>query len=147
MTFCGFGTRGVTGVYSPTCGAISHMINKNSKEYGIKSTMKSNAESVYNINAVLSVAREFGVAKSDRQYQAYTGLAEWAEKSPQTELRAVFSIHPESINLIAAAASNVQNVQGMVGKRANIDNHGSGQLQKSKDVLEAPGARLAALKA
>jgi TRAP transporter TAXI family solute receptor len=146
-TFVTIGTGGVTGVYYPTGGAISRMLNKKSKEYGIKATVESTAGSVYNINAVLSGDLEFGVAQSDRQYQAYNGLAEWAEKGPQTELRAVFSIHPESITLIAAAASNVKNVQGLVGKRVNIGNPGSGQLQNSKDVLAASGVSLDAINA
>jgi len=119
-TFVTIGTGGVTGVYYPTGGAISRMVNKKSKEYGIKATVESTAGSVYNINAVLSGDLEFGVAQSDRQYQAYNGLAEWAEKGPQTELRAVFSIHPESITLM---------------------------LQNSKDVLAASGVSLDAINA
>jgi TRAP transporter TAXI family solute receptor len=141
-TFVTIGTGGVTGVYYPTGGAISRMVNKKSKEYDIKATVESTAGSVYNINAVLSGDLEFGVAQSDRQFQAYNGLAEWAKAGPQKDLRAVFSIHPESITLIAAAASNVKKVQDLVGKRVNIGNPGSGQLQNSKDVLTASGVSL-----
>ena len=146
-TFVTIGTGGVTGVYYPTGGAISRMVNKKSKEYGIKATVESTAGSVYNINAVISGDLEFGVAQSDRQFQAYNGLAEWAEKGPQKNLRAVFSIHSESITLIAAAASNIKNVKDLVGKRVNIGNPGSGQLQNSKDVLTAFGVSLDAINA
>jgi TRAP transporter TAXI family solute receptor len=146
-TFVTIGTGGVTGVYYPTGGAISRMVNKKSKEYGIKATVESTAGSVYNINAVLSGDLEFGVAQSDRQFQAYNGLAEWAKAGPQKDLRAVFSIHPESITLIAAAASNVHSVQDLKGKRVNIGNPGSGQLQNSKDVLAASGVSLDTIKA
>lgn len=141
-TFVTIGTGGVTGVYYPTGGAISRMLNKKSKEYGIKATVESTAGSVYNINAVLSGDLEFGVAQSDRQFQAYNGQAEWADKGPQKELRAVFSIHSEAITLIAAAASNINHVQDLTGKQVNIGNPGSGQLQNSKDVLTASGVRL-----
>ncbi len=146
-TFVTIGTGGVTGVYYPTGGAISRMLNKKVKEYGIKATVESTAGSVYNINGVLSGDLEFGVAQSDRQFQAYNGLAEWAQKGPQKELRAVFSIHPESITLIATAASGVKNVQGLTGKRVNIGNPGSGQLQNSKDVLAAVGVSLDSINA
>ena len=141
-TFVTIGTGGVTGVYYPTGGAISRMVNMKSKEYGIKATVESTAGSVYNINAVLSGDLEFGVAQSDRQYQAYNGLAEWAQPGPQKDLRSVFSIHPEAITLIATAASSIENVQGLKGKRVNIGNPGSGQLQNSKDVLAAAGISL-----
>ena len=146
-TFVTIGTGGVTGVYYPTGGAISRMVNMKSEEYGIKATVESTAGSVYNINAVLSGDLEFGVAQSDRQYQAYNGLAEWAQAGPQKDLRAVFSIHPEAITLIATAASGIENVQGLKGKRVNIGNPGSGQLQNSKDVLAAAGISLGEIQA
>lgn len=146
-TFVTIGTGGVTGVYYPTGGAISRMINKKSGDYSIKATVESTAGSVYNINAVLNGDLEFGVAQSDRQYQAYYGLAEWAGKGRQHDLRSVFSIHPETITLIASQASGVEKIQDLVGKRVNIGNPGSGQLQNSKDVLEASGLRLDTIKA
>lgn len=136
-TFVTIGTGGVTGVYYPTGGAISRMINKKAKTYDIKATVESTGGSVYNINAVLSGDLEFGVAQSDRQYQAYNGMAEWSDKGPQKKLRAVFSIHPESITLIASVESGIKSVSDLVGKRVNIGNPGSGQLQNSKDVLSA----------
>ena len=82
------------------------------------------------------------MAQSDRQYQAYNGLAEWSKSGPQKDLRAIFSIHPESITLIASEESGVGSVAGLKGKRVNIGNPGSGQLQNSKDVLTAFGVDL-----
>lgn len=134
-TFVTIGTGAVTGVYYPTGGAISRMINKKYSQYKIKATVESTAGSVYNINAVLSGDLDFGVVQSDRQYQAYNGLAEWAEAGAQHDLRSVFSIHPETITLIASAQSGIKTVADLKGKRVNIGNPGSGQLQNSKDVL------------
>ncbi|MFC1524341.1 TAXI family TRAP transporter solute-binding subunit [Thermodesulfobacteriota bacterium] len=136
-TFVTIGTGGVTGVYYPTGGAISRMINKKYSQYKIKATVESTAGSVYNINAVLGGDLEFGVAQSDRQYQAYHGIAEWANVGPQKDLRSVFSIHPEAITLIASSESGIKSVNDLRGKRVNIGNPGSGQLQNSKDVLAA----------
>ena len=141
-TFVTIGTGGVTGVYYPTGGAISRMVNKKFDQYDIKATVESTGGSVYNINAVLSGDLEFGVAQSDRQYQAYNGMAEWADKGPQKDLRAVFSIHPESITLVASDESGIKSVTDLKGKRVNIGNPGSGQLQNSKDVLSAFGIGL-----
>ena len=143
--FVTIGTGGVTGVYYPTGGAISRMINKKYKEYGIKATVESTAGSVYNINAVLSGDLEFGIAQSDRQYQAYHGLAEWSKLGPQKRLRSIFSIHPESITLIASIKSGIKRLEDLKGKRVNIGNPGSGQLQNSKDVLEAAGMPLSSI--
>ena len=139
VKFVTIGTGGVTGVYYPTGGAISRMVNKNRDEYGIKATVESTGGSVYNINAVVDGDLDFGIAQSDRQYQAYEGLAEWEKMGPQRELRSVFSIHPESITLVATQKSNINDVSDLGGKTVNIGNPGSGQLQNARDILGAFG--------
>lgn len=138
-SFVTIGTGGVTGVYYPTGGAISRMVNKKFEEYNIKATVESTSGSVFNINAVLTGDLDFGVAQSDRQYQAYNGLVEWAGTGKQTGLRSVFSIHPESITLVASAKSNIDGIRDLKGKRVNLGNPGSGQLQNSRDVVRAAG--------
>ena len=138
-TFVTIGTGGITGVYYPTGGAIAKMVNKKKKEYGIRATVESTGGSVFNVNAVMNGDLEFGVVQSDRQYQAINGLAEWKDKGPQKDLRAVFSIHPESVTLIAAVDSGIKDIKDTKGKRINIGNPGSGQRQNSIDALEAVG--------
>jgi len=136
-TFVTIGTGGATGIYYPTGVAISRMINRNFDKYGIKATVESTSGSVFNLNAVMNGDIVFGVVQSDRQFQAYNGLAEWAESGKQTDLRSVFSIHPESITLVASDKSGIKGIEDMKGKRVNLGNPGSGQLQNSKDVLTA----------
>jgi len=140
MTFVTIGTGGITGVYYPTGGAIAKMVNAKRKEYGIRATVESTGGSVFNVNAIMSGDLEFGVVQSDRQYQAYYGEAgsEWAG-NPQKDLRSVFSIHPESVTLIASVDSGIKTIKDLKGKRVNIGNPGSGQLGNSKDALEAVG--------
>ena len=139
--FVSIGTGGVTGVYYPTGGAISRMVNAKRDAYDLRVTVESTGGSVYNINAVLSGDLEFGIAQSDRQYQAVNGLAEWEGAGRQRKLRSVFSIHPETITLIASRRSRIQSVADLKGKRVNIGNPGSGQLQNSRDILDAFGIK------
>lgn len=137
--FVTIGTGGITGVYYPTGGAIAKIVNNKRKEYGIRCTVESTAGSVFNVNAVMAGDLEFGVVQSDRQYQAFKGLAEWEKAGPQKDLRAVFSIHPESVTLAATVDSGVKNIKDLKGKRVNIGNPGSGQRQNSIDALTAAG--------
>ncbi len=137
--FVTIGTGGVTGVYYPTGGAISRMINLQKDVYQIKATVESTPGSVYNINAVISGDLDFGITQSDRQYQAYHGLAEWADSGKQEDLRAIFSIHPESITLIVSEESGINSLADLKGKRINLGNPGSGQLQNSRDILKTIG--------
>lgn len=139
VQFVTIGTGSVTGIYYPTGGAIARMINKRARVYRIKATVESTGGSVYNVNAVLRGDLDFGTVQSDRQYQAFHGLAEWADRGPQTELRSVFSIHPESITLVASKDSGIETVEDLKGKRVNLGNIGSGHLQNAKDVLAAAG--------
>jgi len=139
-TFITIGTGGITGVYYPTGGAIAKIVNKKRKEYGIRCTVESTGGSVFNVNAIMSGDLEFGVVQSDRQFQAINGSpdSEW-EGKPQKDLRAVFSIHPESITLVAAVDAGIKDITDLRGKRVNIGNPGSGQRQNSIDALTAVG--------
>jgi TRAP transporter TAXI family solute receptor len=124
-TFVTIGTGGVTGVYYPTGGAISRMVNAKRKQYKIRASVESTGGSVFNVNAIMA---------GDRN-----GLAEWQDKGSQEDLRAVFSIHPESITLVASVDSGIRSINDLKGKRVNIGNPGSGQRQNSIDGLAAVG--------
>ena len=137
--FVTIGTGGITGVYYPTGGAIAKLVNKKRDRYGLRCTVESTGGSVFNINAVMAGDLEFGVAQSDRQYQAWKGLAEWKDKGPQKKLRAVFSIHSESVVLVAAEDADIRNITDLNGKHVNIGNPGSGQRQNAIDALENAG--------
>jgi len=138
-TFVTIGTGGITGVYYPTGGAIAKIVNNKKDTYGIRCTVESTGGSVFNVNAVLAGDLQFGVVQSDRQYQAINGLAEWKDKGPQKDLRAVFSIHPESVTLLASVDSGIKTIADLKGKRVNIGNPGSGQRQNAIDALNAVG--------
>jgi TRAP transporter TAXI family solute receptor len=138
-TFVTIGSGGVTGVYYPTGGAIARIVNQKRDQYGIRMTVESTAGSVFNVNAVLAGDLEYGLAQSDRQYQAINGLAEWKPKGKQEDLRAVFTIHPESVTLVAAVDAGIVKIEDLKGKRVNIGNLGSGYRQNSIDALTAVG--------
>ena len=138
-TFVTIGTGGVTGVYYPTGGAISRMINAKRKQYKVRALVESTEGSVYNVNAVMQDQLEFGIVQSDRQYQAWKGLAEWQPQGRQKRLRSVFSIHSESIILLATEKSGIKKISDLKGKRVNIGSQGSGQRQNAIDILKAVG--------
>jgi len=140
--FVTIGTAGVTGVYYPTGGAIARMVNDRSNEFGIRASYESTAGSVFNINALMAGEIEIGIVQSDRQYQAYNGLAEWENVGPQRKLRSIFSLHSEAVTLLAAADSNIETLSDIKGKRVNIGNPGSGQRGNSTDVLRTAGIDL-----
>ncbi len=126
--FITIGTGGITGVYYPTGGAICRLVNKGRKTHGVRCSVESTGGSVYNINTIRAGELDMGVAQSDWQYHAYNGTVKKAfiDAGPFKDLRAVFSVHPEPVTLIARADSGIKTVQDLVGKRVNIGNPGSG---------------------
>lgn len=136
--FATVGTGGVTGVYYPTGGAIAKMVNAN-PTYGVKLAVQSTGGSVFNVNALMTGDIDLGIVQSDRGYQAWNGLAEWKESGKQTNLRSVFSIHPELVNLIIAKDANVSTCEGLKGKSIAVGNPGSGTRKNAKDALATCG--------
>jgi TRAP transporter TAXI family solute receptor len=137
--FITIGSGDFSGVYFPVGLTIAKMINNKRNVYGIRATVESTRGSVFNLNAIMAAYLEFGLAQSDIQYQAVMGLGEWVKKGPQNELRAVFSIHPESLCLVAAVDAGIKTMADLKGKRINLGNPGSGQYLNSIDALQAAG--------
>ncbi len=133
--FVSIGTGGVTGVYYPTGGAICRLVNKTRKEHGIRCSAESTGGSIYNINTIRAGELEFGVAQSDWQYHAYNGTSKFKDKGKFEKLRAVFSVHPEPVTIIARDDSGAKNITDLKGKRVNIGNPGSG-TRGTWEVLE-----------
>jgi len=134
--FISIGTGGVTGVYYPTGGAICRLVNKDRKEHGIRCSAESTGGSIYNINTIRAGELEFGVAQSDWQYHAYHGTSKFEDQGPFKKLRAVFSVHPEPVTVIASDGSGIKTLTDVKGKRLNIGNPGSG-TRGTWEVIEA----------
>ena len=134
--FVSIGTGGVTGVYYPTGGAICRLVNKDRKDHGIRCSAESTGGSIYNINTIRAGELEFGVAQSDWQFHAFNGTSKFEDSGKFEDLRAVFSVHPEPVTIIARADAGVDNVTDLKGKRVNIGNPGSG-TRGTWEVMEA----------
>jgi TRAP transporter TAXI family solute receptor len=137
--FISIGTGGVTGVYYPTGGAICRLVNKNRKEHGIRCSAESTGGSIYNINTIRAGELEFGVAQSDWQYHAFNGTSKFEEQGKFENLRAVFSVHPEPVTILARADAGIKNISDIKGKRLNIGNPGSGTRGTWEVIEEALG--------
>ncbi|MBU0750723.1 MAG: TAXI family TRAP transporter solute-binding subunit [Gammaproteobacteria bacterium] len=139
--FVTIGTGGVTGVYYAAGGAICRLMNKDRNKHGIRCSVESTGGSVYNINTIKAGELDFGVAQSDVQYNAAKGSGQFKD-GPDKELRAVFSIHPEPLVVLARKEANVKTFADFKGKRFNVGNPGSGQRATMEVLLDALGMKL-----
>jgi uncharacterized protein len=133
------GTGAIGGNYDITGRAISKIVNNSQDAYGQRLEDKYSSGSVSNIDAIIAGDVEFGIAQADRQYQAINGLAEWNDKGPQKDLRAVFSLYTETVTLVADRESGVNSMHDLKGKRVDIGQPGSGTRQNAVDALDAAG--------
>jgi len=140
--FISIGTGGVTGVYYPTGGAICRLVNKDRKEHGIRCSAESTGGSVYNINTIRAGELEFGVAQSDWQYHAYRGTSKFADQGAFSDLRAVFSVHPEPFTLLVRSGTGISKFEDLKGKKVNVGNPGSGQRATMEVVMDAFGMKM-----
>lgn len=139
MRYITIGSGDTAGVYYPAAAAIGRIVNRKRKEYGVRVMVKTTGGSVDNINGVLSGDLEFGVAQSDRQYQAVHGLAEWRTKGPQRSLRAMFSLHSETFFLVATEKAGVHAYPDLKNKAVGVGAVGSGERQNFSDVISCYG--------
>ena len=133
------GTSRDTEAYYFTGDAIARFVNQKEDIHRVRCEVAATGGSVNNVNGIMKGDLEFGIVQSDQQYQAINGLAAWRDKGPQSDLRAVFSVHPESILLVAAVDSGIKRIKDLKGKRVNIGDAVSGQRQISIDALKAVG--------
>lgn len=137
--FVSIGTGGVTGVYYPVGGAICRLMNQTRRDHGIRCSVESTGGSVYNVNAIRGGDLEFGVVQSDVQYQAFNGTGRFEEQGAQENLRALFSLHPEPLTVVARAEAGIEHFDDLAGKRVNIGNPGSGQRALMDLLMERKG--------
>ncbi|WP_419740718.1 TAXI family TRAP transporter solute-binding subunit [Ruegeria sp.] len=137
--FITIGTGGVTGVYYPTGGAICRLVNKDRKEHGIRCSVESTGGSVYNTRTIRQGELDFGVVQSDVQAAGLAGTGAFTEDGPYPELRALFSVHPEPMHLMARADSGIETVEDLKGKKVNIANPGSGTRVLAETLMRYAG--------
>ncbi|MEM7121423.1 MAG: TAXI family TRAP transporter solute-binding subunit [Pseudomonadota bacterium] len=131
------GGGSVTGVYYQVALQVCNLVNKHS-DGNYNCVGRPALGSVFNINAVNRGLLDFGVAQSDRNWQAANGSADW-DGAPVEALRSVFSVHPETVLLVTRDDAGISSVDDLVGHPVNIGNPGSGQRGNAEDVLRIYG--------
>ncbi len=136
--FVTIGTGGVTGVYYAVGGAVCRLMNKDRQTTGIRCSTESTGGSVFNVNAIQTGDLDFGLAQSDVQFQGYNGTGNFEGKA-FSELRSVFSVHPEPFTVLARPDAGVMKFEDFKGKRFNVGNPGSGTRSSIEQLLAEMG--------
>lgn len=139
--FVTIGTGGVTGVYYAAGGAICRLVNKDRAKHGLRCSVESTGGSVFNANAIRSGELDMEVLQSDVQYGAVKGEGQFKGAGPSSDLRAMFSMHPEPMTVVVRKELNAKSLTDLKGKRFNIGNPGSGHRAGADELLAAFGMK------
>jgi TRAP transporter TAXI family solute receptor len=124
--YLGIATAGIGGEYHQFGKTIESVLSTKKLKYKSYPTRGSQA----NIDYVANKTLTFGVAQGDMLGKA---------SKQGSKLKAVMSLFPEAIHVVALKSSNLKNVEDLRGKRVNIGRYGSGSNFHAKLVLSMHG--------
>ncbi len=128
-------TGGTGGVYYPLGGAMAN-IWSNEVE-GLSASSESTGASVENVNLVNYQESQFGLVQNDIAYYAFNAVEMFEDEDPMESMRGVFTMYPETIQIIARAGADVQSIDDIAGKRVAVGAPGSGTEVNARQILQA----------
>ena len=133
------GTGGVAGVYYQIGASVCRFIKRSHDDHGLRCRTLSSYGSVHNLRALREGTLDLAVVQSDLQHHAYHGTSVFESAGPHKELRALFSVVPESFTVIAGEHAGISTLKDLTGKRVNVGNPGSGQRVAMDIVMQSLG--------
>ncbi len=138
--FVGIATGGTGGTYYPLGGMLAQLISNTAELEGrrISATAETGNASVANAGLLAQGEIETAFIAADILDAAYNGLNQF-EGNAAENIRALGSLYPETVQLVARAGANISSFADMAGKSVSSGSPGSGQWQLLGDLLEAHG--------
>ncbi len=133
------GTGSIAGVYFPVGIALCRLVNRTRAEHGIRCAARLTGGSVANIEALRTGEFDLAIVQSDIQNHAATGAGAFAEAGAMPGLRAVMSLYPEALTIVARADAGIATLGDLAGRNVAIGAPGSGQRQMVDDLIAAAG--------
>ena len=134
------GTGNVKSPYYAAGAGICRFLNRGTEKHGITCSTENTSGSAFNLKNIRRAdgpgKLTMGVAQSRWLNHAYADDKEFQGQPPNDELRAVFTMHPEPLTVVARAGSGIKTIMDLRGKRVNIGNPGSLQ-RDAMNVLMA----------
>ena len=128
------------GAYEETAGALAARAGAANLAFRVLASEGS----LGNVRLLRDRGVQFALVQNDLASNAVTGQGRFAG-APQPGLRAVASLFPETVHLIAAPRSKIVSVADLKGKRVNLGPEGSGTRANAMAILEAHALAVGAL--
>lgn len=132
----------VTGLYYPVAGAICRQVNQEKARHGLRCLVEATEGPVQNLTALRAGEVDLALVQSDWQAAAVRGEGRFSGTGPFKELRAVASLHAETVTLLVRPDAEIDNLAKLSGKRVNLGPRGSALRNLSQQVVDAAGLRI-----
>ena len=133
------GTGGVAGVYHQIGASVCRFLRKSQEGHDLRCHTLSMGGSVHNLRALREGTLDLAVVQSDLQHYAYDGTSVFGNSGPNKELRALFSVVPESFTVIAGEHAGISTMEDLKGKRVNVGDRGCGQRVAMEALMQHLG--------
>lgn len=88
------------GLYFPVAGGVAEILNTSGSFEGMAFSAESTSGSWENVVRVNTGEFDFGIARSDRVFDAVMGTGPFASSGPLADLRLLFALHDEAVTVI-----------------------------------------------
>lgn len=129
-------TGGTSGTYYPFGGAMAQIFN--SKIENMNVTAQSTGASVENLKLIGKKEAELAIVQNDMTDYAYNGVEAFNEGKIEN-VRAIATLYPEVIQIVATEASGINSIQDIKGKKFSVGAPGSGVEANARQLLEVMG--------
>lgn len=126
-------TGGEAGTYYPLGVAMADIMTENVD--GVSANGVSSGASVVNANELSDGNAEFGLLQNDIAYYAHDGSHMFEEVVDG--FSGVFTMYPETIQLVTLADNGIETVDDLKGKRVAVGDVGSGTEANANQILGA----------
>lgn len=133
------GTGGLLGVYYPIGKAIAEGVTAAAIAPDLVAVAQTSGGSVANVRALAAGEIEAGLVQADSAHRALHGEGPFADVAGVSGIRAVASLYPERLQIIARRDAQIASVEDFRGKSVSLDETGSGTLAVMRLVLDAYG--------
>lgn len=130
--FVNVATGGTAGVYFPLGSALARLWTE--RIPGVQATAQATGASVANVRLLQRGEVEVALAQNDIVYYAFNGV-EMFSRDPQTRLRGMAMLYPETIQIVTLRQKNINSVADLAGKRVAVGAPGSGTEVNARQIL------------
>ncbi len=136
-------TGGTGGTYYPLGGAMADILSDNTDA---SVTAQASGASAENMQTLSTGDADIAFTQTDIASYASEGKMMFDGK-PITNIKAIGTLYPETIQIVALKESGIQSVEDLKGKTVSVGAPGSGTYANAEQILEIHGMKVEDVKA